>query len=495
MKGDFSRDTFDSVKHFSRVLQQQGRVQLDADWNEQTAILVHYLRTLAADLIGPFAGPKNSSGFAISAVKESDFIIGKGRYYVDGVLCENDQETSYTAQKDFPISPEKREVGTEYLVYLDVWERHITALEDDYIREKALGGPDTATRTKVIWQVKTATGKEDPFDSPPTKLNPDEVRPAWGDWIERWQPKHLGCLRARVDRPEHSDDPCLTAPDAKYRGQENQLYRVEIHQGGMAKEATFKWSRDNGSVVSRVELVGTELVVEKPLGFDAGNWVELSNDGQELRGQSGTLAKLLKVEGDHFTLESAVSPLDALPQGEVWPTKARRWDQRKTGSLVLKDGAVSIREGDKEHDWIELENGIQIQFMPIKGKREEHHYRTGDYWLIPARVATGDIEWPVSLDEAGEKVLIDGKVDPIHQPPFGIRHHYAPLAILKNDGTAQDCRCEIPTLNECKLLSFGEEGVGGPPLCDTPTLKRALGVPTKSRGAEDPASLRRGKPK
>ena len=41
MKGDFSRETFDSVKHFSRVLQQQGRVQLDADWNEHTAIVLH----------------------------------------------------------------------------------------------------------------------------------------------------------------------------------------------------------------------------------------------------------------------------------------------------------------------------------------------------------------------------------------------------------------------------------------------------------------------
>ena len=66
MKGDFSRDTFDPVKHFSRVLQQQGRVQLDADWNEQAAILLHYLRTLAADLIGPFAGPPGRTiGFEI----------------------------------------------------------------------------------------------------------------------------------------------------------------------------------------------------------------------------------------------------------------------------------------------------------------------------------------------------------------------------------------------------------------------------------------------
>ena len=35
MPGDFSRDTFDSRNHFSGVLMQQGRVQLDADWNEQ----------------------------------------------------------------------------------------------------------------------------------------------------------------------------------------------------------------------------------------------------------------------------------------------------------------------------------------------------------------------------------------------------------------------------------------------------------------------------
>ena len=57
MKGDFTRDTFDSGKHFLRVLMQQGRVQVDADWNEQVAILLYYMQTLAADLIGPHGGP------------------------------------------------------------------------------------------------------------------------------------------------------------------------------------------------------------------------------------------------------------------------------------------------------------------------------------------------------------------------------------------------------------------------------------------------------
>ena len=159
MKGDFSRDTYDRTKHFSRVLQQQGRVQLDADWNEQTAILIHYMRTLAADLIGPFAGPKESKGFDILPVTDGDFTIGAGRYYVDGILCENEKEkVTYLKQEDYP-NPTAPNTSTAYLVYLDVWERHITALEDDYIREKALGGPDTATRTKVVWQVKIDDGQ------------------------------------------------------------------------------------------------------------------------------------------------------------------------------------------------------------------------------------------------------------------------------------------------------------------------------------------------
>jgi Family of unknown function (DUF6519) len=97
MKADLTRRTFDPLKHFTRVLMQQGRVQLDADWNEQSAELLHYLRALAADLIGPHGGPDDGSGktgFAISAFTTKpdppDFIIGAGHYYVDGILCEAD---------------------------------------------------------------------------------------------------------------------------------------------------------------------------------------------------------------------------------------------------------------------------------------------------------------------------------------------------------------------------------------------------------------------
>ena len=57
------------------------------------------------------------------------------------------------------------------LIYLDVWERHITAIEDDRIRESALGGPDTATRAKVTWvmRARLPTADEAKVNLSPTK--------------------------------------------------------------------------------------------------------------------------------------------------------------------------------------------------------------------------------------------------------------------------------------------------------------------------------------
>src|ERR1700694_3731117 len=56
MYGDFSRLTFDPGNHYTAVWSQQGRIQLDADFNEQTAILLDWMRTLARDFIGPAGG-------------------------------------------------------------------------------------------------------------------------------------------------------------------------------------------------------------------------------------------------------------------------------------------------------------------------------------------------------------------------------------------------------------------------------------------------------
>ena len=52
MSGDYSRKTFKPKRNYSGVLMQQGRVQLDADWNEQLAINLRRQRAQTVDTIG-----------------------------------------------------------------------------------------------------------------------------------------------------------------------------------------------------------------------------------------------------------------------------------------------------------------------------------------------------------------------------------------------------------------------------------------------------------
>src|SRR5689334_8964798 len=109
MKGDFSTWRFDPTKHFTQVLKQQGRVDLDSDWNEQATIAQYMTRTLIMDLLGPQAGPVNYCGFALADAAAAglnaaagDFVLGPGRYYVDGILAENTNPVYYSQQPSLP---------------------------------------------------------------------------------------------------------------------------------------------------------------------------------------------------------------------------------------------------------------------------------------------------------------------------------------------------------------------------------------------------------
>ena len=95
------------------------------------------------------------------------------------------------------------------------------------------------------------------------------------------------------------DDPCELPPTGGYRGLENQTYRVEIHDGGAPGTATFKWSRDNGSVaIPVVEMVSTTVLRLATVGKDdvlrisTGDWVEILDDHYELGQKPGELRKV-----------------------------------------------------------------------------------------------------------------------------------------------------------------------------------------------------------
>lgn len=477
-RGDFTRDTFDAAKRFSRVLMQQGRVQLDADWNEQTSIVLHYLRSLAADLIGPHGGPDDGAGFHIDSVTSEDgkltFHVSAGRYYVDGILCEAEPDGT------FVVDATNLKDGSLYFAFLDVWERHVTAIEEPDVAEVALGGPDTATRAQVTHRITLPdlTDRQDELQGKVKALNDattdaakTKAETALHDFASEIQstrmPLSTGmlCARAKVAR---ATEACSISPESQYRGAENQLYRVEIQRDGDAwngkmdegdrnkpggnaeTAATFKWSRDNGSVTFPILTLKGDSVKLANLGPDSGrslkqgDWVEVVDDDLALQAQAGELLQIKDINADDMTVTLSEAVPQTYDETSTTHPLLRRWDQSSSGGELVA-GALLLKEGSGEDDssWIALEDGAEIQFRaPSSNDDPPNKYRAGDYWLIPARVATGDVLWP--------KVLDDNRQVADRQPPHGVEHHYAPLGIIKVEGdnvnVSLDLRRTFPPL-------------------------------------------------
>jgi hypothetical protein len=519
MAADITRSTFNPAKHYSGVRQQQGRVSLDADWNEQVDIAAHRVVTETADVVGTTGAPRDNAAFQMVRLPQqgpsSDIAFSPGRMYVEGFLCElestsvpilisgtaqvqlssmivDDREfavgqwveisasdptspaplltpvqavsvgtqtltltpniggftgksglqlrriTTYLTQPDSP-SPAPLPTTGFALAYLDVWQRTVTAIEDSEIREPALGpssGADTATRTRTVCQVKFQ-----PIGSNVTCAS----APDFATFI----PPSTAQLAARAEPTAPATSACILPPRAGFRRLENQLYRVEIHAPGNVASGgpTFKWSRDNGSIVTTIVLPapvlsGTTLTLnvgslgrDPVLGFARGQWVELIDDARELQGKHGILVQLTSAavgpQGPVLTADTKLADaadlsafLTAFSNSTIRNPKVRRWDQFGAQvSATAPGGDVKVREGV----WIDLESGVQVFFQPGA------NYQTGDYWLVPARTVTGDVDW-----------LRDSSGNPQFLSPLGIRHHHCRLGIVSFSGPTwaivSDCR-------------------------------------------------------
>ncbi len=459
MSFDLSRMSFDPLKDYLGVVMQQGRVQLDADWNEAIAQIARRLQAEALDTLGPAVVPRETpDGFLITPAVAS-FTIGAGRFYLDGILAENHREepfawyrrlaeltgtgaVDYQNQPFYPLPPDLPDQGARYLVYLDVWQRAVTPLQDPELVEKAVG-VDTTGRLQTVWQVKVL----DEIGSA-TCATPEDQIPGW---LELTHPSS-GRLTTRTGDPPDDPDPCLLPPAAGYRGLENQLYRVEIHDGGDQDSATFKWSRDNAAVTAgvtaipelnriQVDSIGRDEV----LRFNDGDWIEITDDELELMNQPGIIRRI-QLGGGVDAAARSLTLTDDLPggtfpvDGQGLPdperhTRIRRWDQV---------GIVREADGSEHHDLdgssgviplpaagteVFLEDGILVSFdLEPTGEAFAPEYRSGDYWLFAARSADASIEL---LDRA---------------PPLGIHHHFARLAVIDEDGNANDCRTHWPPL-------------------------------------------------
>jgi hypothetical protein len=660
--GDFTRSTFDEGMHFTKVNKQQGKVEVDADSNEQNDIHLHHERTFIRDIVGTSGTLKQDDGFKIlgnfsfkwdsnypdpdeakalriflrgsfgllwiteekpARVKKSadgntliisapdgshtatitraaagsrnpvlaidskpvyeflqsagddvwshDYIIGKGDYYVDGILCENESDVEASRQPDilaerqvrflifewtsagtkpvqaaiagfvsgmFPAmtggplkvtktsetlitvtndsteatakfelmtnegkallkfdtfepvvlaaekktdedktliyyqienpslaSPHSPDIAASYIAYLDTWDQHVTHLEAPHIREKALGGVDTATRTRTAWQVRIL-----PFSSEVT----NKCR-IWDEVNSKLGMFDLGRMQARAKPTGDPTDMCKKLYEtAGYQGLENHLYRIEVHKGGSFAESTFKWSRDNGVVVSAITKIhDLENKIEiqsrgrdDNLDFKQDTWIEINDRLHEQLGLPGTMVKVKEVKENAIIYDpDTVIGLPITEGNFAHNPKARRWDSN--GVLKLANTT----------DYIELEEGLEIRLG-------EGNYRTGDYWWVAARANSEEsIEWP----------RIGDKLTETPQPllPAGVAHHYAPLAVLEHKGDGKysvkfDARSFFSSLADLIHIHYaggdGQEAMPGNNTLAEP-LRVAVTIGGKSVGS------------
>ncbi|GAA0316808.1 hypothetical protein GCM10010302_64870 [Streptomyces polychromogenes] len=471
MAVDISRVTFDASKHYSRLIHQQGRVTLDADANEQAAVLLHYLRTVVADVLGPAASPRAAPGFTVTRIPGDparDLAVGAGRLYADGLLVENGAPTTYLTQPEGFVDEERAPVPASgpFVAYLRVWEREITAIQDPAIREVALGGagPDTAARAKVVWQVALHPfGDEDPGGG--------GAAARLGEWLDALH-RPAGLLAARVGPPlPGPPDPCALSPAARFRGPENQLYRVQIHTSGTGAPppgaapaarrtvpssrrrgaaarataegppvATFVWSRENASVAFPVAAVAGPVVTleewgrDGRLGLDVGDRVELVDDANAVRAADDVptappqgVHRVTAVDRAARTVTLDADPNAPAPGRRTPPPPVsgdpglhpylRRWDHRPAAGAQALPVVLDT--------WIPLEDGVEVRFTDPPqpaGREAAGRFRRGDHWLVPARTLPGDVLWP-QTDEG-----------PAALAPHGTAYHYVPLAYVPAQG-------------------------------------------------------------
>ena len=299
---DVSRFLFQPRKHYAGTRLQQGRSLLDSDYNEGATLDADDWRRAVLDAVGPRGTP--NEGFSLGQpvppsadppgadpppqtpplrsgddlTGPSDVQIGEtsgvpanavsvraGTYYLGGHRLELDRPEPIMSQRDFlqmtaaDLAPGTS--GDPALYYLEAWEQPVTAVEDEELLDRALGGPDTMVRVRRFRQVKLLD------------VDPDHAtcREAFDQLIAHLEESGFASFncntselesnaRLRLVFQEGSDgDPCTPDPPAQYLGTENQTLRIM-----QTDPAHFVWGFDNGAPIYRVNLPGLMAASEDP---------------------------------------------------------------------------------------------------------------------------------------------------------------------------------------------------------------------------------------
>jgi hypothetical protein len=370
--------------------------------------------------------------------------------------------------------------------FLRAWEQVVTAVEDEELRDVALGGADTSVRIRRMHRVQVLG------NLPSTIADCDR---AFAELVRRlettnaefdrttYELKSRGRLQLTFQQDELGDCPeCEVSPTARYLGSENQTLRLML-----TGPQRFVWANDNSAPLYRVKVTGLSsnnpaqvrvTMLTQPPDEEhqprRNRVVEILPFGAVLDGaermtpQDPHFQKIAEEIGAFSRVVEDYDPATKSFTLELGAgTQAMRqfvheWDPRHPAANQLnhRDPQGSDARYFYMRVWHVAETAADIE-LPTSARRPlgdtgiipvfHRAGRRGDFWTATLRVDARDRIVPLDLLSAEQGVA-----------PHGPRHFYAPLALVagvdQRVTQVSDCRTRMRRANDraCATRSVGD---------------------------------------
>jgi len=323
---DRARITFDPAREYRSVVAQQGRVTLEADVNEQATIAAEALRAETIDIVGPAGTPNN--GYQVTTDGNDNLTVGIGTMYLGGWRLENDAPIPVANQPEWLDQPAQAATTQQEVIALHAIEQSISAVEDQALLEVALGGPDTAARTRLIQHI---------VQIPTTASNciaaaGAVIRQLAGEGLvfspRDFSLQYDATLEVSFFPPTTPTDPCCPSAQGGYLGADNQLVQVAVTSAS-GGSGTLLWGWNNASFLYRAAAVAgsTNILQLSQAPIDAAHTPQPGQTVEILQ----TTAVLGNSADDNFV---------AAPQGLVVTLGSGNIYDPSTQQLTLPTGTT-----------------------------------------------------------------------------------------------------------------------------------------------------------
>ncbi|MGZ4649422.1 MAG: DUF6519 domain-containing protein, partial [Kineosporiaceae bacterium] len=475
MASDRARVSYDPGRKWRGVIAQQGRVTVEADWNEAATIGEERDRLVTLDVVGPVGTP--DGGYTVTAVPAAggppgstpgDLTIRQGTLYLGGERLDLDTPVTYSTQPEWldhstdplwvaPAAPASAGTSPSHeLVYLLASEQEVSAIEDPALADVALGGPDTMQRRRILQHFVRQPSPSGTCDGSWSAL--ESSLALHGLQFDPASMTAGPATRLQVSFPDIPAAPSLCQPAATggYLGAENQMIRVMVTSVDDSGVPAIVWGFDDASFLYRVQAAtpgtGSITLTLASAPVDSfhhpalGQAVELLRDAVNLTASdyiASPAGFVSAVTGayDPAQMKLVISgqpPGDYLSAAATPQLYLRVWQ-----ATAAAPAGQPIPLGD---------TGVAITLTSAGS------FHAGDFWRFALRPIRPAIVYPARYLAAP-------------QPPDGPRTWACPLAVLTWDNgsaTASSCVPPFPDLVKvaaatgggCCTLDVGPGDVG-----------------------------------